>query len=65
VTGEGIAWGECGAGWRDEAGGLAGRNVCVCLYWFLGDGSEVLSVKDKLMNVCIVKFYFVFVRSAT
>ena len=25
------------------------------------DGLEVLSVKDKLMNACVVKFYLVFV----
>ena len=40
-------------GGRNRVAG-AGWNVCVCLFWFLGDGSEVLSVEDKLMNVCIV-----------
>ena len=36
-------YGDCGAGWRDEGDWQGG--MCVC-FWFLGDGSEVLSVKE-------------------
>ena len=51
---------------RDGGMKGTGRAECVrCSFWFLGDGLEVLSVKDKLMNACVVKFYLVFVRSAT
>ena len=35
-----------------------GRAECVFVRF---DGLEVLSVKDKLMNACVVKFYLVFV----
>ena len=49
---------------RDGGMKGTGRAECVCCsFWFLGDGLEVLSVKDKLMNACVVKFYLVFVRS--
>ena len=61
-VGKGV-YGEGGAECREGAD----RAGCVyMMLWFLGDWWLVGStVKHKLMNACVVKFYFVFVRYAT
>ena len=45
----------------------AGRAECWCMFVlvFRGWVGSPVCDKDKLMNACVVKFYFVFVRSAT
>ena len=45
----------------------AGRAESVCMFvlFFRGWVGCPVCDKDKLMNVCVVNFYFVFVRSVT